>query len=330
MQKWIIGIVSMTLAILCVAGLVLVSGGMGESPTATTASLLQHAQAPSSQPTEATQETVAVFVPMEPPDMSQSTATHLFVYDAGNERMLYTLGDQTQRIAPASLTKLFTAWVAVQYLDPGDMLTVGEEAGWIAADSSIAAVSEGCRLSAGMILQGMLMQSGNDAAYAIAVAAGRAIEDNQTLAAKPAYEIFINEMNRQLQEQGFTNTHFANPDGYHHDDHYTTAQDLLGITRLAMSEPLIREYCGIEKAVVHYESGEEYTWQNTNWLLRQDMEEFYCPEATGLKTGSTSAAGMCLIASFRTEKTTLIIGVLGCEEIEQRFADALALFAHYR
>lgn len=329
MQKWLIGIASMVLAIVCVAGLILVAGGMLQSPDAATASTGQW-EAPTTQPVETTEETVEVFVPIAPPDMSESTATHLFVYDVQNERMLYTMGDQAQRIAPASLTKLFTAWVAVQYLEPSDMLTVGEEAGWIAADSSIAAVSEGCRLSAGMALQGMLMQSGNDAAYAIAVAAGRVIADDPTLAAKPAYDSFIAEMNRQLQQLGFTGTHFVNPDGYHAEEHYTTASDLLSITRLAMGEPLIREYCSIDEVVVHFESGEEYTWKNTNWLLRADMEEFYCPEATGLKTGSTSAAGMCLIASFTTEETTLLVGVLGCEEMEQRFVDARTLFEHYR
>lgn len=330
MQKWIIGVVSMVLAVLCVAGLILVAGGAMGNPEATIAPTFNTIEVPTTQPTEATEETVAVYVPIDPPDMSESTATHLFVYDVQNERMLYTMGDQTQRIAPASLTKLFTAWVAVQYLDPSDMLTVGEEAGWIAADSSIAAVSPGCRMSAGMMLQGMLMQSGNDAAYAVAVAAGRAIEKNQTLVAKLAYDAFITEMNEQLQQQGFLDTHFVNPDGYHDPEHYTTAADLLGITRLAMSEPLIREYCGIDEAQVRFESGEEYTWKNTNWLLRQDMEEYYCPAATGLKTGSTSAAGMCVVASFVTEDTTLIIGVLGCTEIEERFVDALALYEHYR
>ena len=330
MQKWLIGIVSLVLAGVCALGLVFVAAGGTDAPAATAAPSVHIPQETTTTPAETTAATEPAFVAIDPPDMEHSTATHIFVYDAGNEQMLFTLGDQKQRIAPASLTKLFTAWVALQYLDPGELVTVGEEAGWIAKDSSIAAVSEGCRLSAGMIMQGMLMQSGNDAAYAIAVAAGRAIENNQTLAAKPAYDIFIAEMNRRLQEQGFLDTHFVNPDGYHDAEHYTTAADLLGITLLAISEPLIREYCGIEKAVVHYESGQEYTWKNTNWLLREDMEEYYCPDATGLKTGSTSAAGMCLIASFVTDDTTLIIGVLGCEEMEQRFADALMLFDHYR
>lgn len=338
MKKWLIISLSLALTALCAVALLLVAGGVRfwpQEPAGTTAvpvmaTVATTVAAEPAPTTEATDPTETLPPLPEPPDMSASTATHLFVYDAGNDRMLYTLGDQNDRVEPASLTKLFTAYVALQHLDPSQTVTVGEEAGWIAEDSSIAAVSEGCRLPAGMILQGMLMQSGNDAAYAIAVAAGRAIEGNDTLAARPAYEAFIREMNRQLESLGFTGTHFTNPDGYHDEDHYTTPAELLRITQLAVAEPLIRDCCEMDTAQVYYDSGEDYTWKNTNWLIRPDMEEFYCPEATGLKTGSTSKAGMCLLATFRTENTDLIIGVLGCEEMDQRFTDALTLFYHYR
>lgn len=332
-RKWLIIVTSLVLMLACTAVLLFVVGGNAASQPTEPAIVPAVATVATTLTVSSTQvtEPAETLTPLpEPPDMSGSTATHLFVYDLGSERLLYTQGDQDQRIEPASLTKLFTAYVALQHLDPGQPVTVGEEAGWIAEDSSVAAVAEGCRLSAGMILQGMLMQSGNDAAYAIAVAAGRVVEGNDTLAARPAYDAFIREMNHQLETLGFTATHFTNPDGYHDDEHYTTPAELLRITRLAMDEPLIREYCGIDTALVYFDSGEDYVWKNTNWLLREDMEEFYCPEATGLKTGSTSKAGMCLLATFKTAQTTLIIGVLGCEEMEQRFADALTLFYHYR
>lgn len=332
MRKWIIGISSLVLAGAAAFLLMLSLGQEGAestAPTLTTAAQTAVTTVATTAPPETTVETEPPYIPIDPPDMSGSTAKHVFVYDVENERLLFALGDQQQRIEPASLTKLFTAYVAMQYLEPGDMVTVGEEAGWIGEGSSIAAVSEGCRLSAGLILQGMLMQSGNDAAYAIAVAAGRAIEDNPTLAAKPAYDIFIAEVNRQLEALGFDSTHFTTPDGYHDDDHYTTAEELMGIALLAVKEPLIMEYCGLDSAVVRYDSGQEYTWKNTNWLLHESSA-YYCPEATGLKTGATSQAGKCLIATFRTEETTLLIGVLGCQELEQRFADACMLFEHYR
>ena len=278
---------------------------------------------PTEPPTEAPTEPLP-----EPPDMSESTAKNIFVYDVGAQRLLFTLGDPDARIEPASLTKLFTAYVAMQYLDPEQIVTVGEEAGWIGEGSSVAAVSQGCRLSAGLILQGMLMQSGNDAAYALAVAAGRVIAQDPAMGAREACQYFMDEVNVQLQTLGLVNTHFTTPDGYHDDNHYTTANELMQIALLAMQEPLIVESCGLASAVVRYESGEEYTWKNTNWMLQEDSD-YYNPFATGLKTGATSQAGQCLISTFHTEETTLLIGVLGCDEIEQRFDDTLLLFDHY-
>lgn len=337
MRKWILVICSLVLAAVCVFVLMLSlkqNAAQATVPTQTMAvqtlpvettapvetTVPVHTEPPTEPPTE----------PLpEPPDMSQSTARHVFVYDVKKARLLFTVGDQEERIAPASLTKLFTAYVAMQYLDPGDMVSVGEEAGWIGEGSSVAAVSEGCRLSAGMILQGMLMQSGNDAAYALAVAAGRVIADDMSLAARPALESFMAEVNRQLRLHGLENTHFTTPDGYDEAEHYTTARELMEIALLALEEPLIKESCGIDSAVVTYDSGEEYTWKNTNWMLHEDSE-FYCPEATGLKTGATSMAGKCMISTFDTGETTLLIGVLGCEELDQRFVDTLMLFEHYR
>ena len=265
----------------------------------------------------------------EPPDMSGTTARHIFVYDVEVQRLLYTKGDQQLRIEPASLTKLFTAYVAMQYLDPSDVVTVGEEATWIGKNSSVAAVSQGCRLSAGMIMQGMLMQSGNDAAYALAVAAGRAIAEDPGLGARAACNLFMEEVNRQLEELGIENTHFTTPDGYHERNHYTTAEDLMKIALLVVQDPLIMESCRLVSTLVTYESGQQYKWVNTNKMLHE-TSQFYCPEATGLKTGATAEAGKCLIASFSTGQTTLVIGVLGCATEDQRFEYALKLFEHYR
>lgn len=351
MRRWVIVIGSAVLAAASVVLLAFVVGGnrledttqpTGQAglrmPSVNTTVALQAGPAdllttpPATQLTTPPTTQPATLPPREPvlslPEMDDSSAKQLFVYDVGREEMLFFQGDLTKRIEPASLTKLFTAYVAMQYLEPEQIISVGEEAGWIASDSSVAWVSRGCRLSVGMALQGMLMQSGNDAAYAIAVAAGRAIENNQSLAALPAYKTFISEMNRQLQELGLTGTHFVNPDGYHHQDHYTTAEDLLQIALLVLDDPLIMECCGTDFAEVRYESGQRYTWRNTNWLLHTDSG-YYCAAATGLKTGTTYHAGNCLIASFDAGDTILLVGVLGADEVEHRFSDALYLFTYF-
>ena len=342
MRKILIIILSLVLAGAVTLALVYsISGGLWMPTKATTQTTTQESPviptAPSTEaPTELSTEPAtepATEPPTEPlldpPDMGEATAKHAFVYDVDAGRMLFTWGDQHQRIEPASLTKLFTAYVAMQYLEPDAVVVVGEEAGWIAWDSTVAAVDPGCVLTVRMILQGMMMQSGNDAAYALAVAAGRVIANDPYLYARAALDIFLEEMNYQLQELGLSNTHFNSPDGYHDDDHYTTAADLMQIALLAMQEPLIVEYAGVDRTLVTYLSGQQYMWKNTNWLLDEE-NEYYCPEATGLKTGATSRAGKCVIATFETEQTTLLIGVLGCEDWEDRFAETVLLFEHYR
>lgn len=267
----------------------------------------------------------------ETPDESQLHCRHAFVYDLTNRRLLYTYGDQNESISPASLTKLMTCYVALQYLDTDTVITVGEEAGFIAPDSSIAAIRQGNRLTVEMILQGTLMQSGNDGAYVLAVAAGRAIAADPKLDARTALATFMAEVNLWLQRNGLTGTHFVTPDGYDAEGHHTTAANLLQIARLALNEPMIAKYAAMEKAVVTYESGENYTWVNTNWLLREtDFPDLYCPEANGLKTGGTRKAGNCVIATFDDGDRRLMIGVLGCEIINDRFVDARFLFDHFR
>lgn len=300
--------------------------------TATTTVTEAATQATTEPVTEpVTEPTEPPYPTYEAPDESQLHCRHAFVYDLTNRRLLYTYGDQTEPISPASLTKLMTCYVAMKYLDPAAVVNVGEEAGFIAPDSSIAAIRRGNRLTVEMILQGTMMQSGNDGAYVLAVAAGRAIAADPKLEARAALEVFMAEVNLCLQRNGLTGTHFVTPDGYDAEGHHTTAANLLQIARLALNEPLIVKMAAKEKEAVTYESGEEYTWVNTNWLLRQeDFPDLYCPEATGLKTGGTRKAGNCVIATFEDGNRQLMIGVLGCEIINDRFVDARFLFDHFR
>lgn len=329
MKKWPIFATLALMLVLCAV----VFGACGTQPqqqaeqaSETETTVCTETAEPTTLPPETT---VATEPPIEPVDESLLHAKHVFVYDITDERLLYTYGDQTETISPASLTKLFTCYVALQYLDPAAVVEVGEEADWIEPDSSVAAVFPGTRLTVEMIVQGAIMQSGNDAAYALAVAAGRQIAADPQMEVHAAFGVFMEEMNRQAQMLGLTGSHFVTPDGYDEEGHYTTAQDMMTIARLAMTQPLIVRYAKVPKAVVTFESGENYTWQNTNWLLREDKEDYYCPEAVGLKTGATSNAGKCVIAVFDTGEKVLLVGVFGCEELEHRFGDALLLYEYY-
>lgn len=279
--------------------------------------------APTTQPTEAPTQPALI-----PPDVSELTAEIVFVYDYTAGRLLFTMGDQKAPVAPASLTKLLTAVVALEYLDPGAVVQAGVEATWIAEGSSVAAVNPGNRLTVEMLIEGLLLQSGNDAAYVLAVAAGREMAGNPDLGPEGALERFMEEMNATARELGMTGTMFLNPDGFDREGHVTTAEDLLLLSCRALQENLILKKTGKYRDHVVYESGEDYVWLNTNLLVNPNSS-YYCPDAFGLKTGSTTDAGYCLVSAFQHDSRILIVGVLGCPEHEDRFGDVLYLYDHF-
>jgi D-alanyl-D-alanine carboxypeptidase (penicillin-binding protein 5/6) len=245
-------------------------------------------------------------------------------------RVLYTRGSHLDKVAPASLTKLLTAYVALEILDPEQVVTVGPEAHWVDPESSIAYIANGQKLTVEMLIEGMLLQSGNDAAYTLAVAGGRAIANDPTLPGWDAIAIFMQRMNARAVYYGLTGSNFVNPDGIDHEDHYSTTEDLLIIAKLAMTNEIICRYAGMARHDVTYVSGQSATWSNTNYLLQKDSG-YYCPAAIGLKTGSTSGAGKCLISAFtKDDGGVLIVGVLGCENDDVRYSDSLLLYNLYK
>ena len=289
---------------------------------------------PATPPEEIVTETVPVTTaavvshkPAVDPEY-ELTARHAFVYDCAAGELLFTLGDMDNQIAPASLTKLFTAYVALQHLRPDTVVTCGQETTWIDPASSVAWVGPGDRVTVEMLIQGMMMQSGNDAAYATAVAAGRVLAEDPKYPAKQAVALFMEEVNTQAQALGLTGTHFATPDGLDTFDHYTTPQDMLTIALLAMEQPLLRHYSSLSQTSVMYENGETHTYRSTNYLL-QLSSRYYCADACGMKTGTTKKAGSCLMSLFHNGEEYILIGIFGCPKYEDRFSDALQLYAMY-
>ncbi len=254
------------------------------------------------------------------------TATSAFALDTESRQVLYLDGNLDQRVYPASITKLLTAWVGLQYLDAEEVVTCGEEVTYVAKDSSRAFLAPGHKLKASMLVKGMLLPSGNDAAYALAVAAARKESGNPDLAPRQAVKHFMDLVNAAARDLGLSGTHFSTPDGYHADDHYTTFRDLMQIARLALEDPIISACCGLYEDEVTFESGQTITWCNTNQLVDPD-KIYYHEQALGLKTGHTDAAGWCLLSAFRQEDGgILILGVFGCEDSLERFEDTLALY----
>lgn len=267
-------------------------------------------------------------------------AKQYFVYDVAAKSFLTISGEEDEIIYPASVTKLFTCYVALQYLEPEEVLTVGDEMDFVVYGSSVADLRKGDKLTVSQLVEAMLLPSGNDAAYVLAVNAGRRICGDRSAGIYYAVDVFMQEMNKQVKEVGMNGTNFANPDGIHSDKHYTTFGDLAVLAAMSIKDETIMKNAIIANDSVSFiergpltgdedpeneNLGDVLTWKNTNALINKESE-YYCPYATGLKTGQTPYAGSCLLSSFHYEGKTYIIGVFGCPEKEDRFDDTLQLF----
>lgn len=252
------------------------------------------------------------------------TARSAFVYDCNSREFAYILGNPEDTIYPASITKLVTAFTALQYLSPEDEVVLSSELDLVPWDSSVAGLQRGDTLTVEQLIEGMLLPSGNDAATALAVAAGRAIAEDEDLSAKSAINAFMKEMNRTAKSYGMSDSHFITPDGYHDPDHYTTMEDMAVLGRLVMNTPAILKYTALPADQIVLREDRVLEWKNTNLLINPESE-FYCSLAVGLKTGQHSAAGRCLLSAFQVDGRVLIIGVFGCTEDPARFEDTLQL-----
>ena len=255
---------------------------------------------------------------------SELSYDQVLVYDATNDKLIFEDTREGSKLYPASVTKLFSSWVALQIMEPDEIVTVGDELKLVHEGSSVASLRAGQRPYVRNLVEGMMLPSGNDAAIVLAVAAGRKLAKDENLDAEEAMYTFVDEMNRQAKILGMTGAHFANPDGIHQNDHYMTFRDLALLGMLALEDPVIMQFAGVATDTVAI-SGEEKEWKNTNELIHPESQ-YYCPYAVGLKTGQTPSAGSCLLSAFEYEGRTYIIGVFGCPDVEDRFADTLQLF----
>ena len=221
-------------------------------------------------------------------------------------------------IAPASLTKVLTASVTLRYLKPDDVVTVGSELSLVNVGSSLCMISRGQRLTVYDLLIGLLLPSGNDAAYTLAVSTARRVSGDRDMPDRNAVELFCKMMNEMARELGMKSSHFADPDGWDDPAHYTTVSDLIKVTKYALTVPEIREIVATTERDVVFESGESITWYNGNLLL-WEQSRYYNEYAIGMKNGATDDAGYCLIAVFEKNGKTYIDIVVGSEDIEDRY-----------
>lgn len=259
----------------------------------------------------------------------QVNAEAAVLVDLKTKSILYGKNMNEKR-SPASTTKLMTALTVLQVMNLNDVVTIGNEVNMIAADSSKAGFSKGQVTTVEELLNGMLICSGNDAAYILAKATGEAIFNNnisnegKKFTEAQCVERFVLEMNKNVRDMELKNTHFTSPDGYDEKNQYTTASDLSKIAIEAYGNETIAKICSRQS---YTSETLKRTWTNTNELLNKNSD-FYYKYCVGLKTGSTDGAGKCLVCAGKKDDTECISVVLGESSDEHRFKDAKTLLEY--
>jgi len=245
------------------------------------------------------------------------SAPNAGLYIADTLSAIYTKAP-SQAIAPASLTKLVTACTALKHVSADTVFTVGSEQNLVPQGSSICLIRPGHRLKLRDLITGMLLASGNDAAYTVAVNVARTVSQNPNMGDREAVTYFAGLMNQYVKSIGAQNSCFVNPEGWDHPDQRTTVEDLAKIAKAAISDPTIREIASWHKKYVVFASGENVTWVNSNSLL-DPQSPYYMPNASGLKTGTTPNAGRCLIAVVEKNGIQYIAIAAGCRSEDARY-----------
>ena len=248
-------------------------------------------------------------------------------YCLEEDNLLYS-SNLDAHIAPASLTKLLTASVALYYIHSDEVFTVGSEVSMIQPGASISFIASGQKLKLYDLITGMMLVSGNDAAYTIAVDTARALNPSEQLNDTQAVEYFCSQMNAFAETIGMKDSHFTTPDGWDDENQYTTAEDLLTLTKYVLTVPELKEIIRTEQKYVVFVSGENITWTNSNKLLNSESP-YYCKEAIGVKTGTTPNAGNNLIAAFEKNEKTYLSIAAGCNSDNDRYELTRKLFADY-
>ncbi len=208
------------------------------------------------------------------------------LFDLQEKRALYSK-NAFERLYPASITKVMTALLAIKYGNLEDMVTVTEDAVITEPGASLCHINPGDQLTLEQLLYGLMLPSGNDAGAAIAVHMAGSIE------------AFAEMMNREAQALGATDTHFVNPHGLTDEDHYTTAYDLYLIFNEALKLPKFREVTGVSSYEASYVDKDgapvTQTWKGSNMYMLGRKETPDGVTVFSGKTGTTKAAGSCLI-----------------------------------
>lgn len=248
---------------------------------------------------------VRVAVPAAPKGLTAYSAVAL---DADTGRRLWARRPDKQRLI-ASTTKIMTALVAISRTTPNQMLTAQPYAA--GPGESLLGLKAGERMSAQDMIGGMMLVSGNDAAYTLATDTAR------------SRSAFVDAMNRRARALGLTKTHFENPIGLDSSGNHSTARDLAKLAQYALSVPRLAHV--VDKAHLTLRTGAKVRHvSNLNPLIGK------YPWAIGVKTGHTTAAGYLLVGAAKKLDARLVSVVTGEPSEAGREDDSITLLRYAR
>lgn len=261
---------------------------------------------------------IAPAAALEPPDIDAAAA---IMIEKSTGEVLFELNPDG-RLPQASITKVMTAILALEYGDPEATVTV--------AQSTIKGLSEmnsatylipGEEIAFMDLLRYVMIASGNDGSNALAEHVSGSIED------------FVALMNTKAQELGMTNTQYKNTHGLTQEGHYTSARDTAVLCMYAMENPVFAQIAAETEVTLpitnkHAQTTRKFT---TNYLLSTQSQGGYKYEgALGIKTGHTTPAGRCLASAVRKDDLTFYTVVLGAQTYEDgkigSFTETIKLF----
>ena len=264
-------------------------------------------------------EDVAVILSEDIFDPALLTLPHALLIRENTKEVLYAK-DALQKIWPASMTKCMTALLTIEHFpDLSVTITAGEEAlAGLTDDSSLAGIVPGMSYTVADLLTALLLPSGNDAANVLAYAVSGSIPS------------FVELMNQKALELGMINTHFANPNGLHDANHYTTAYDLYLLMHTCMKEQAFREHASLSQASITAYGADgttiEQSYKSTNSYARgftippEGIRYLYS------KTGYTKEAGRCILSVFEDQDGNTYIAVsAGAENYDALYLQTNAM-----
>ncbi len=244
-------------------------------------------------------------------EMEPAKAKAAILMEADTGEVLYELNCHEPNY-PASMTKVMTALLTLEAVDRGELsleelVTASSTFGYdLEAGGTTQNIQEGEQMSVLELLYCVLMLSANEACNILA---------ERVAGSVPA---FVERMNQRAQELGMADTHFANARGLHNARHYTSAYDVALMTRQALKNETFATIVSSRSHTVPATNLHgERKLTSTNALINPLYSgKFTYPQAIGVKTGSTSAAGKCLVSAAQSKDRTLICVIMGAEEVE--------------